>query len=65
MNQEGYCKQIITWGKGRAGEVSTWRGILLAGTSFVAAVNPVAGIALAKITAAAIGAIEIFRVESK
>ncbi len=64
MFQETYCKQIVTWSKGRAGEWSTWRGLGIISVALVTAVNPAAGLALGKAIAGVIGAVEIVRKES-
>lgn len=65
MPKETYCKLLYNWGAARGKEASTWRGIILAGAALVAAVNPAAGVAVAKVAAALVGAIDIFTNESK
>lgn len=60
-----FCRSVCPWAVKQSRQWSTWRGLLVIGTTLAAAFNPVMGLAVGKISGAIIGAVEVAKDDSK
>lgn len=60
-----FCKNVCPWVIKQSKQISTWRGLLLAGGAIVATVNPALGAAIIKAVGVAVGVIDVVHDETK
>ena len=60
-----FCRSVCPWAIKQSKQWSTWRGVLVIGTTIATALNPVLGLTVGKVAGAIIGAVEIGKDDSK
>lgn len=65
MVRESFCKLVWGWTKARAVEVSTIRGLVMAGAAVVVAISPALAVKVGTVAASIVGVLDVFTNESK
>lgn len=60
-----FCKNVCPWAIKQGKQWSTWRGLLVIGTTLATAFNPALGLAVGKVAGAIIGAVEVAKDDTK